>query len=231
MQRCHTGHSAVKLSSSNLDAHQSPLPCRYVPQEARLERALGLSLVDHLPIRSPTTPPGRFLRCRKENTECALPDSQGQIASMALGPLITGYLLNEQVLELTSSWRLINHHIPKGAWGASACVINLLPTLSAPDAGTIAGPHLCPMQPDQSLAPSVSSAAAQASDSPASSRPKARSHQLPAAPSSNAPQPLLLTTFLPAAVPPSPRWPSSQMCCSSSLDSASSRSAACPARR
>lgn len=51
---------------------------------------------------------------------------------------------------------------------------NLLPTpvqLQIP--GTI-GPHLS-MQPDQSLAPSVSSAAAQAtSDSPASSRPKAK---------------------------------------------------------
>lgn len=118
-KRFPTGHSAVKLSGS-IWMLLSPIPCRYVPQEAKLERALGLSLVDQLPIMSPTAPPqSRFLRCQGErNTECALPDSQGQMYlwlwDPGLGNLALGYLLNEQVLELTSNWRLINHHITKG---------------------------------------------------------------------------------------------------------------------
>lgn len=133
MQRCHTGHSAVKLSSS-IWMLLSPTPCRYVPQEARLERALGLSLVDHLPIRSPTTPPqSRFLRCRGKGTLSVLFLTRKARCIYGSGTLALGYLLNEQVLELTSSWRLINHHIPKGMGERLHVSSNLLPTLSAPD--------------------------------------------------------------------------------------------------
>ena len=50
-----------------------------------------------------------------------------------LGNLALGYLLNEQVLELTSNWRLINHHITKSMGEHLHVSSNLLPTLSAPD--------------------------------------------------------------------------------------------------
>ena len=177
MQRCPTSHSAVKLSSS-IWMLLSPLPCRFIPQEAKLERVLGLSLVDHLPIRSPTTPPqSRFLRCWGKGMPSVLFQTHkakriyGSWTLVLQAPMLAlGYLLNEQVLELTSSWRLINHHITEGMGEHRMCHPTFFLCCQLQIPGTTAGPHLRPMQPDQILAPSMSSAVTQATcDSPASS--------------------------------------------------------------
>lgn len=132
-QRFPTGHSAVKLSGS-IWMLLSPAPRRYVPQEAKLEKALGLSLVDQLP--SGAQPPlhrADSSDVRGEGTLSVLFQTHKARGIYGSGTLALGYLLNEQVLELTSNWRLINHHITKGMGEHLHVSSNLLPTLSAPD--------------------------------------------------------------------------------------------------
>lgn len=69
------------------------------------------------PVSSST---GRFLRYWK-GTLSVLFLTRKARCIYGSGTLALGYLLNEQVLELTSSWRLINHHIPKGM-GRGVCM-------------------------------------------------------------------------------------------------------------